>query len=93
MKNETNENEITNFLQISIKDNGIGISDENIEKIFNPFFSTKPTEKGTGLGLSISNAIIKRHRGSIRVESKINEGTVFYINLPIKRDLYQERAI
>jgi len=54
-----------------------------INKIFQPFFTTKPTGEGTGLGLSLSYDIIKAHGGQIRVESKEGEGTKFYVELPV----------
>jgi signal transduction histidine kinase len=65
---------------LQIKDNGIGIAPENLEKLFTPFFTTK--EKGTGLGLSIVHKIIEDHRGSIDVESQVGVGTTFNIHLP-----------
>jgi len=69
---------------IQIKDNGMGISNENLEKIFQPFFTTKPTGKGTGLGLSLAYDIItKGHGGSMEVESEQEVGTTFTIKLPI----------
>jgi signal transduction histidine kinase len=74
------------FIRIAIADRGIGIPVENIDKIFDPFFSTKSTDQGTGLGLSISKAIIKRHNGNLIVESKINEGTTFIVELPLKNN-------
>jgi signal transduction histidine kinase len=67
---------------ISVKDNGNGIPDSIKEKIFQPFFTTKPTGQGTGLGLSLSYDIVKAHGGAIKVESKVNEGTEFIIVLP-----------
>jgi len=67
---------------ITISDTGCGISRENIKKIFDPFFTTKEIGKGTGLGMNIAYNIIKEHRGSITVESKINQGTTFKIKLP-----------
>jgi len=70
-------------VEISISDNGCGIPEENLDKIFDPFFSTKEQGKGTGLGLSISYGIIKRHRGSIEVQSEPGEGTTFTIKLPV----------
>jgi len=70
------------FVIISISDNGKGISPNNIEMIFEPFFSTKPLSSGTGLGLSISKAIVLRHRGKIEVESKLNAGATFRVILP-----------
>jgi len=76
----------TNNVEIAISDKGVGISKENIEKVFEPFFSTKSAEQGTGLGLSISNAIIKRHDGNILVKSNKIEGTTFSIHLPFIND-------
>lgn len=72
------------FAEIRIRDNGIGISEENLKKIFNPFFTTKPTGEGTGLGLSISHDIIvKNHGGDMKVESQEGSYTEFIIKLPI----------
>jgi signal transduction histidine kinase len=68
---------------ISIKDNGNGISPEIKERIFNPFFTTKPIGKGTGLGLSISHQIIENHQGTINVISELAKGTEFTIKIPI----------
>jgi signal transduction histidine kinase len=67
---------------ISVEDNGIGIPEEYLNKIFDPFFSTKSKAEGTGLGLAITKAIIKRHKGKIEVTSKVGRGTVFKIFLP-----------
>lgn len=67
---------------IIINDNGSGISEKIMNKIFNPFFTTKPAGKGTGLGLSLSYDIIKAHGGEIKVESKEGEGATFIIELP-----------
>ncbi len=72
------------YLQIEITDTGKGIPEEYLEDIFNPFFTTK--SKGSGLGLSISNQIIQEHHGYISVESQLNKGTSFYINLPLKQE-------
>lgn len=70
-------------IEIRVKDNGNGIPEEVKEKIFQPFFTTKPTGEGTGLGLSLSYDIItKGHRGSLKVETKDNRGSVFIIKLP-----------
>lgn len=77
-------NGVTN-IEILISDNGPGIPDEIKEKIFQPFFTTKPTGQGTGLGLSLSFDIIKAHGGEITVSSKEGEGTVFLITLPIEK--------
>ena len=73
-----------NMISISIHDNGNGISQKNLDKIFQPFFTTKPTGEGTGLGLSISYDIItKSHNGELKVESKEGEYAEFVIILPI----------
>ena len=67
---------------ISVRDNGPGIPPNIIDKIFQPFFTTKPTGQGTGLGLSLSYDIIKAHGGELKVETKEGEGTEFIIQLP-----------
>jgi len=69
---------------ITVADNGNGIPQAIIDKIFQPFFTTKPTGQGTGLGLSLSYDIIKAHGGDIKVETKPGEGTSFIISLPIQ---------
>ena len=69
-------------LAIEIADTGEGVADENLPKLFQPYFSTK--EKGAGLGLSIAYRIIADHKGSITVKSKLNQGTTFTIKLPYK---------
>ena len=68
--------------EIRIRDNGSGIPPDVIEKIFNPFFTTKPTDRGTGLGLAMSSDIIRQHGGSIRVESEPGEFTEMIVELP-----------
>src|SRR6266536_2118526 len=68
---------------ISVKDNGVGIPQKVVDKIFQPFFTTKPTGQGTGLGLSLSYDIIKAHDGEIKVETKEGEGAEFIIQLPL----------
>jgi signal transduction histidine kinase len=70
-------------VEIRITDNGPGIPDAIKDKIFQPFFTTKPTGQGTGLGLSLSYDIVKAHGGEIKVETKDGEGATFMINLPI----------
>lgn len=69
-------------VEIRVKDNGTGIAKEIVDKIFQPFFTTKPTGQGTGLGLSLSYDIVKAHGGEIQVESGAGEGTTFSILLP-----------
>jgi signal transduction histidine kinase len=68
---------------VTVSDNGNGIPQNIVDKIFQPFFTTKPTGIGTGLGLSLSYDIVKAHGGEIKVESKEGEGTMFIIQLPI----------
>ncbi|OHB37930.1 MAG: hypothetical protein A3C38_03655 [Planctomycetes bacterium RIFCSPHIGHO2_02_FULL_50_42] len=69
---------------ISIRDTGNGISEENMKKLFTPFFTTKPIGQGAGLGLSISYGIIEKHNGLIWAESKVGAGTTFNIELPLE---------
>ena len=73
---------INNIVQLTVKDNGNGIPENIKEKIFHPFFTTKPTGEGTGLGLSLSYDIITAHGGELKVYTKENEGTEFVITLP-----------
>jgi two-component system, NtrC family, sensor kinase len=68
---------------IAVKDNGNGVPQKVVDKIFQPFFTTKPTGQGTGLGLSLSYDIVKAHGGEIKVESKEGEGSEFIISFPI----------
>jgi len=70
-------------IQISISDNGNGVSNKVIDKIFQPFFTTKPSGHGTGLGLSLSYDIVKAHGGKLTVKTKEGEGAVFTIELPV----------
>ena len=72
-----------NDIEISFQDTGVGIAEENREKIFEPFFSTKEVGKGTGLGLSICYGIIEAHGGRIEVESRVQEGATFRVILPV----------
>jgi len=69
---------------VSVKDNGNGIPEKIKEKIFQPFFTTKPTGQGTGLGLSLSYDIVKAHGGELRVETREGEGSKFIVQLPLK---------
>jgi len=71
-----------NSLIIAVKDNGNGIPQKILDKIFQPFFTTKPTGQGTGLGLSLSYDIVKAHGGELRVQTKEGEGSEFEIQLP-----------
>jgi signal transduction histidine kinase len=69
-------------IEIKVGDNGNGIPQIILDKIFQPFFTTKPTGQGTGLGLSLSYDIVKAHGGELKVETKEGEGSAFIINLP-----------
>jgi two-component system NtrC family sensor kinase len=71
------------YWQIHISDSGEGINKEDLSKIFEPFYTTKPVGEGTGLGLSISYSLIKEHKGYIGVQSEKDQGTTFIITLPI----------
>jgi signal transduction histidine kinase len=78
------EDKRTKEVEIMIKDSGCGIPDENLPHIFDPFFSTKEVGYGTGLGLSVAHGIIEQHNGTLSVESRVGEGTVFTIRLPLR---------
>lgn len=69
------------FLQIEIRDTGVGIPEENLDHIFDPFFTSK--EEGSGLGLSVSHQIVQEHGGHVTVESKVGGGTAFFVNIPL----------
>jgi signal transduction histidine kinase len=80
---------ISDKVELKVADNGNGIPQKILEKIFQPFFTTKPTGQGTGLGLSLSYDIIKAHGGEIKVETKEGEGSEFIIQLMINSKLYK----
>ncbi len=71
-------------LEIRVRDNGTGIDPEIIDKIFNPFFTTKPTDKGTGLGLSLANDIVREHGGTIEPKTQFGDFTEMVVSIPIK---------
>ena len=73
---------IENKIEIKVSDNGNGIPPKVIDKIFQPFFTTKPTGQGTGLGLSLAYDIVKAHGGEIEVQTIEDEGSEFMIKLP-----------
>ena len=73
---------VTDTVQVSVKDNGNGIPQKVLDKIFQPFFTTKPTGQGTGLGLSLSYDIVKAHGGELKVETVEGEGSEFILQLP-----------
>jgi two-component system NtrC family sensor kinase len=77
---------ISNIVQISVKDNGNGIPQTALDKIFQPFFTTKPAGQGTGLGLSLAYDIVKAHNAELIVETKEGEGSEFIIELPITQN-------
>ena len=72
------------YVKIIVRDNGLGISPNVLDKIYNPFFTTKPTGQGTGLGLSLSYDIIKAHQGELKVNTKEGEYAEFIITLPLR---------
>jgi len=82
--NRVEGEEKRNKIEVSVKDNGNGIPQKVLDKIFQPFFTTKPTGEGTGLGLSLSYDIIKAHGGELKVKTKEEEGSEFIIQLPGK---------
>jgi signal transduction histidine kinase len=73
---------MASHVEIRVKDNGPGIPAHIVDKIFQPFFTTKPTGQGTGLGLSLAYDIVKAHGGELKVETILNEGTTFNIIIP-----------
>jgi signal transduction histidine kinase len=75
-----------NQVLLVVEDTGIGMSDEVLEKIFTPFFTTKEVGEGTGLGLPVVHGIITSHGGSVRVKSKVSQGTRFEIRLPAAKE-------
>jgi len=71
-------------IRVDVSDTGCGISPDNMNKIFTPFFTTKKEIKGVGLGLAVSYGIIQYHRGRISIKSKEGEGTTFSVYLPLR---------
>ncbi|HQV85883.1 MAG TPA: ATP-binding protein [Chitinophagaceae bacterium] len=80
---EVSTRKVKDNVEVKVKDNGNGIPQKIIDKIFQPFFTTKPTGQGTGLGLSLSYDIVKAHGGELKVETKEGEGSEFIIVLPL----------
>jgi len=78
------------FVRLAVADTGVGISSENLEKLFSPFFTTKGRE-GSGLGLMTCHNIVDEHRGSIDVDSQLGVGTTFQLNLPLDPRTYDRR--
>ena len=96
MDNRTGEKRLTissSFIEedgtanilVSLKDTGIGIPKENLDKVLEPFFSTKPVGKGTGLGLSMCYGIIESHGGRLEIQSEVDKGTDIRIFIPVKK--------
>jgi len=83
LKVETSMNET--MVLVDVHDTGVGISEEDIKRIYDPFFTTKSTGKGTGLGLAITYGIIQEHGGRIFVDSTPGEGTHFRLKLPTRQ--------
>jgi len=77
-------------VRITFEDNGPGIPPNNLERIFQPFFTTKKKGKGTGLGLSLSRDIMRKHKGDIWVENRSEGGSIFILELPVTRDAMQK---
>jgi signal transduction histidine kinase len=73
------------WVEITLEDTGCGIPEENLNKIMDPFFTTKPVGKGTGLGLSIVHQIVEEHEGQLLVDSKEGVGTRFTLGFPVRR--------
>ncbi|MCZ6704239.1 MAG: ATP-binding protein [Ignavibacteria bacterium] len=80
-----------NYVRISVEDDGEGIDEENLQKIFDPYFSTKTKEQGSGLGLYVSYGIIKAHKGLIDVTSDVNKGTRFDVYIPSYEPLKEKK--
>ena len=87
LKIETSMNE--SMVIVDIPDTGVGICDENIRRIYDPFFTTKSIGRGTGLGLAMTYGIIQEHGGSIFVDSAPGQGTHFRLKLPTRQSLQQ----
>ncbi|MBN1843864.1 MAG: HAMP domain-containing histidine kinase [Deltaproteobacteria bacterium] len=81
---------VDGYAEIKISDTGSGIPKEDLSKIFDPFFTTKEVGKGTGLGLNVAYNIVKKHKGTIDVESTVGKGTTFTIRIPITNDQHRE---
>jgi K+-sensing histidine kinase KdpD len=79
--NSVSTKKIKEHIEISVADNGNGIPANLLDKVFQPFFTTKPTEQGTGLGLSLSYDIVRAQGGELKVESKEGEGAEFIVRL------------
>ncbi len=83
---------VDNWVEVEVQDTGCGIPEENLAKIMDPFFTTKPVGQGTGLGMSIVSKIIDDHGGHIDVQSEVGVGTKFIVRLPVTREATAEAA-
>jgi signal transduction histidine kinase len=70
-------------VQIEVRDTGIGIPEENVQHIFDPFFTSK--DEGSGLGLAVSHQIVQEHGGFVTVESTVGKGTAFFVHVPVSK--------
>ena len=82
----TGVNDDASLVWVEVQDTGCGIAPENLNKIFDPFYTSKAIGQGTGLGLSVSHGIIQRHGGSITVKSTLGQGTRFKVVLPVVQE-------
>lgn len=82
-----------NYVKFSVKDDGIGMSEETKKKVFEPFFTTKDTGKGTGLGMSIVYGVVKQYDAFIEIESELNHGTTISIYFPARNELLTSPAV
>ena len=80
----TNSARAGDFVKVEFADTGCGIAPDDIGKVFDPFFTTKDASKGTGLGLAVSYGIVARHSGNIEVQSRVEKGSTFTVNLPVE---------
>jgi signal transduction histidine kinase len=73
------------FVQIEIRDTGVGIPEEHLQHIFDPFFTSK--DEGSGLGLAVSHQIVQEHGGFVNVESTVGKGTTFFVHIPVGKQV------
>jgi len=81
------------YARITVSDTGSGIAKANLDKIFDPYFTTKPKGSGTGLGLFVAHGIVKKHQGVITVYSESGKGTTFHVYLPVVKKYFQKKAV
>jgi PAS domain S-box-containing protein len=84
-----NELELRDYIKLTVKDSGSGIDPQDLEKVFDPYFTTKEFGKGTGMGLSLVHGIVESHDGSIKLDSKVGEGTTISIYFPASEDVIE----